>query len=46
MKNACAKAFNDAKQRLMYSHVLVHFDPSTLAGDASGYGVGVMLETS
>ena len=42
----CAKAFDLAKEKLVSSSVLVHYDPSLpiqLAGDASAYGVGAVI---
>jgi len=42
----CAKAFKEAKERLVSSQVLVHYDsnlPIVLAGDASAYGVGAVI---
>ena len=42
----CHKAFQQAKQELSSSRVLVHYDPSlpiTLAGDASAYGIGAVI---
>ena len=42
----CAEAFDKAKQALVSSKVLVHYDPSLplkLAGDASAYGVGAVI---
>ncbi len=42
----CEKAFKCAKEKLISSEVLVHYDPSLplrLAGDASAYGIGAVL---
>ena len=42
----CASAFVEAKQALISSQVLVHYDPTlpiTLAGDASAYGIGAVI---
>ena len=42
----CAEAFRRAKEALVSSRVLVHYDPSLplkLAGDASAYGVGAVI---
>ena len=42
----CDLAFKQAKEVLSSSHVLVHYDaslPITLAGDASAYGIGVVI---
>ena len=41
----CAQAFREAKEALVSSSVLVHYDPNlplTLAGDASAYGIGAV----
>ena len=43
---ACNKAFEQAKEELSSSRVLVHYDPAlplTLAGDASAYGIGAVI---
>ena len=45
----CAKAFAATKQALVSSDVLIHYDPSlpiSLAGDASAYGLGVVISHS
>ena len=42
----CVDAFNTAKEKLVSSQVLVHYDsnlPIVLAGDASAYGVGAVI---
>ena len=42
----CSQAFQQAKEALSSSHVLVHYDPAlpiTLAGDASAYGIGAVI---
>ena len=42
----CKAAFQEAKNRLVSSQILVHYDsnlPILLAGDASAYGVGVVI---
>ena len=42
----CAKAFQEAKEKLSTAEVLVHYDPRVpirLAGDASSYGIGTVL---
>ena len=42
----CMQAFNLAKEKLVSSDVLVHYDPRLpikVAGDASAYGVGAVL---
>ena len=42
----CEEAFQQAKQALTSSNVLVHYDPAlplTLAGDASAYGIGAVI---
>ena len=42
----CMQAFNLAKEKLVSSDVLVHYDPKLpikVAGDASAYGVGAVL---
>lgn len=42
----CAQAFRSAKEALVSSSVLVHYDPKlpiTLAGDASAYGIGAVI---
>ena len=42
----CMQAFNLAKEKLVSSNVLVHYDPKLpikVAGDASAYGVGAVL---
>ena len=42
----CSQAFQQAKEALSSSSVLVHYDPSlpiTLAGDASAYGIGAVI---
>ena len=42
----CDMAFQKAKQQLLSSNVLVHYDstlPIVLAGDASAYGVGAVI---
>ena len=42
----CHKAFQQAKQEVSSSRVLVHYDPSlpiTRAGDASAYGIGAVI---
>ena len=43
---ACAAAFKKAKQALVSSKILVHFDPDLpirVAADASSYGLGAVL---
>ena len=43
---ACNNAFQQAKEELSSSQVLVHYDPAlplTLAGDASAYGIGAVI---
>jgi len=43
---ACDKAFQQAKEELSSSRVLVHYDPALpliLAGDASAYGIGAVI---
>ena len=43
---ACAAAFNEAKQALVSSKILVHYDPDLpirVAADASSYGLGAVL---
>ena len=43
---SCESAFNRAKQALLSSNALVHYNPSLplkLAGDASAYGVGAVI---
>ena len=43
---ASNKAFEQAKDELSSSRVLVHYDPAlplTLAGDASAYGIGAVI---
>ena len=43
LPTACAAAFNEAKQALVSSKVLVHYDPDLpirVAADASPYGLG------
>ena len=42
----CAKAFDQAKEKLSKAEVLAHYDPwlpIRLAGDASSYGIGAVL---
>ena len=42
----CAKAFQEAKEKLSTAEVLAHYDPRVpirLAGDASLYGIGTVL---
>ena len=42
----CSQAFQQAKEALSSSSVLVHYDPTlpiTLAGDASAYGIGAVI---
>ena len=42
----CAKAFQEAKEGLISSQVLVHYDPSLpikVAADASAYGLGAVI---
>jgi len=42
----CRAAFQEAKNRLVSSQILVHYDsnvPIVLAGDASAYGVGAVI---
>ena len=42
----CDLAFQEAKQQLLSSDVLVHYDstlPVVMAGDASAYGVGAVI---
>ena len=42
----CAKAFEQAKEKLSRAEVLAHYDPQLpirLAGDASSYGIGAVL---
>ena len=42
----CAQAFEQAKQSLSSSSVLIHYDPALplqLAGDASAYGIGAVI---
>ncbi len=42
----CAKAFRQAKEKIVSLNVLVHYDqsfPILLAGDASAYGVGAVI---
>ena len=42
----CAKAFQEAKEKLSTAEVLAHYDPRVpirLAGDASSYGIGAVL---
>ena len=42
----CEKAFTEAKEALVSSTVLTHYDPElplTLAGDASAYGIGAVI---
>ncbi len=42
----CEKSFKLAKEKLISTEVLAHYDPSLevkLAADASAYGVGVVL---
>ena len=44
--DACAVAFKKAKEALVSSQVLIHYDPSLpirLAADASAYGIGAVL---
>ena len=44
--DACAVAFTKAKEALVSSQVLIHYDPSLpirLAADASAYGIGAVL---
>ena len=44
--NACEKAFQTAKRRLVEAPVLSHYDPAlpiVLAADASAYGVGAVI---
>ena len=44
----CAHAFQQAKQALVSSAVLVHYDPELpirVAADASAYGIGAVLST-
>ncbi len=43
---SCSKAFKLAKEALVSSNVLVHYNPSLplkLVGDASAYGVGAVI---
>ena len=42
----CAKAFQEAKEKLSTAEVLAHYDPWVpiqLAGDVSSYGIGAVL---
>ena len=42
----CESAFEEAKEALVSSKVLTHYDPKlplTLAGDASAYGIGAVI---
>ena len=42
----CTEAFTAAKQAISTTRVLAHYDPKlplTLAGDASGYGIGAVI---
>ena len=39
----CKQAFNQAKQALSSSTVLVHYDPLRLAGDGSAYSIGAVI---
>ena len=42
----CSQAFQQAKEALSSSSVLVHYDPTlpiSLAGDASAYGIGAVI---
>ena len=42
----CAKAFAEAKKKMITTSVLAHYDPNLpiiLAGDASSYGVGAVI---
>ena len=42
----CAKAFQQAKESLVSSQVLAHYDanlPIELAADASAYGIGAVI---
>ena len=42
----CAKAFKAAKDKIISTGVLTHYDPTlpiTLAADASAYGVGAVI---
>ena len=42
----CAQSFEQAKQSLSSSSVLIHYDPALplqLAGDASAYGIGAII---
>ena len=44
--SGCQKAFNQAKEALTSSKVLIHYNPNLplkLAGDASAYGVGAVI---
>ena len=43
---SCDQAFQATKEALTSSDVLVHFDsklPISMAGDASGYGIGAVI---
>ena len=43
---ACAKAFKQAKEKIVSPNVLVHYNPDKpirLAGDASSYGIGAVI---
>ena len=39
----CEKVFQKAKELLMTTPVLAHYDPLQLAGDASAYGMGAVI---